>query len=68
MTVNSIIRYPINLFLLAVSFWVIGNGVTLLREKRKDVPYSFAFRKINVYLFLVMVLLSADRLFMQVNH
>jgi protoheme IX farnesyltransferase len=68
MTVHRMIRFPfVNFLLLAVSFWLIGNGISLLRERVGDSFYSFAFKRINIYLFLVMVLLSADRLFMQVT-
>ena len=69
MTVDNSIRfYLINVLLLAVSLWVIGKGVTILREKGRDaLLYTFAFRRINIYLFLVMALLYADMLLTRVN-
>jgi len=67
-TVHRVIRFPlISLLLLAASFWLIGNGIILLRKRASDSFYSFAFKRTNIYLFLVMILLSADRVFMQVT-
>lgn len=53
---------PLVYFLVfASSLWIIASGIRLLHRERR---YSFTvtFRKINVYMFLVMTLLSADRL------
>ncbi len=56
--VSSVIRF----FLFGSSLWIILNGTRLLQERQKKFAYSFAFRRINIYILLVMTLLSIDKL------
>lgn len=51
----------INFSLLGVSLWLIWNGIRLFRKK--EGLYRFAFNRINIYLFFIMLLLSLDKLF-----
>ena len=50
-------------FLCGLSAWLVWIGTTLFGGKGKDSGYSFAFRRINAYLFAVLSLLSIDTLF-----
>jgi len=53
----------IHMALLFLSSWLIWNGIKpLLRHNAEYVPVPF-FKKTNYYLLLVMLLLSADKLF-----
>jgi protoheme IX farnesyltransferase len=47
--------------LVLAAVWLIANGAKLLRVKTTE-PAVFAFRRINGYIFIVMLLLSIDRL------
>ncbi len=48
-------------FLVLAAAWLIGNGAKLLRAKTAE-RSVFAFRRMNDYLFIVMLVLSIDRL------
>ncbi len=50
------------LFLLAATFWLIGRTYTLLLSPRHEGNLKFIFVQLNVYAFLVLTLLSLDRL------
>jgi heme O synthase-like polyprenyltransferase len=58
------IRSPVVYMVLALcAGWLIWSGKTLAR-KRPDGPLSSAlFKRINIYLFLVMALLSLENIF-----
>ncbi len=56
---NSIVNFS----LLVLSAWLVGNGVKLLETEGRQAGYSFAFKRINTYMFFVMSLLVADKLF-----
>jgi protoheme IX farnesyltransferase len=57
------VRSPVLIVLiLALSAWLFWNGTTLLRDRRDEFICPFAFRRINVYMFIVMVSLTLDRL------
>ncbi len=63
-TMSGAIRNSIvNFSLLVLSAWLVGNGVKLLETEGRRSGYSFAFNRINTYMFLVMCLLTADKLF-----
>ncbi len=49
-------------FLVLAAVWLIANAAILLRVKTAERSVS-AFRRINGYIFIVMLLLSIDRLF-----
>lgn len=58
-------HFVINIALLILSLWLLWNGIKpVLRhnDKYASVP---VFKKTNYYLLLVMLLLSADKLFMK---
>lgn len=55
---------PVNVLLLGASFWLVVNAVRLLLPGRGEIPYPLTFRKINIYVLLVMALLSVDKLFL----
>ncbi len=54
---------PVNISLVAVSLWLMGNGIRLLRKRVNMADCSFAFRGMNAGMALVMIILAADRLF-----
>ena len=57
------IRNPVLIVLiLALSAWLFWNGAKLLKDRRDEFICPFAFRRINVYMFIVMVSLTLDRL------
>ena len=49
-------------FLCGLSAWLVWSGLTLIAGKEKGTGYSFAFRRINAYLVVVLSLLSVDTL------
>jgi protoheme IX farnesyltransferase len=51
------------LLLIPATIWLVVNGIKILRKRADASSYYFAFRKMNVYILLVMLLLNADRLF-----
>lgn len=51
----------INFFLSGASLWLIWNGLKLLKLRGGELHYSFAFRRMNIYMLLVMLLLSIDK-------
>jgi heme o synthase len=53
---------PVNISLVAVSIWLIGNGIRLLHKRVKKADCSFAFKGMNTGMVLVMIILAADRL------
>ena len=56
--------FSINMALLALSAWLLWNALRpVLRHTNDDLPVH-VFKKTNYYLLLVMLLLSADKLFM----
>jgi protoheme IX farnesyltransferase len=63
-SVTGMIRTPaVNYLLFGASLWLIWSGLTLLRRQAGERLASFTFRRINIYMLFVMVLLSVDRLF-----
>lgn len=52
----------IGLFLVGTSFWLAWNGFKVLRGEEKDAGCIVAFRRINVFVLIVMLLLSLDKL------
>lgn len=63
MVATGVILSPLIHFLLfGSSLWLIWSGIKLLRKREKEFAYDFAFRRINVYMLLVMLFLSMDKL------
>lgn len=59
----GITKYPvINFMLLASGLWLGWNSIKLLKETANMISFRFAFREINVFALLVIVLLSIDKL------
>jgi protoheme IX farnesyltransferase len=50
-----------DLLLILVTVWLLWNGVKLIRETGNKFTYHFAFNRMNIYILLVMSLLSIDR-------
>lgn len=62
---GMILTPAINYTLFGISLWLIAIAIQLLKQGGEVTsPYTSTFRKINVYMFLVMVLASLDSLFM----
>ncbi|HEX9739515.1 MAG TPA: UbiA family prenyltransferase, partial [Ignavibacteriaceae bacterium] len=60
----GITKFPaINFLLLAAGIWLGWNSFKLLKETANMISFRFAFREINVFALLVIVLLSIDKLF-----
>lgn len=55
-------NHGIGLFLPGASLWLVYNGVRVLRGGESDAGCILAFRKINVFVLIVMLLLSLDTL------
>lgn len=63
-SMNGMILTPfINFLLFGASLWLIWNGIRLLRLRGGEFIYPFTFKRINIYMFLVMMLLSIDWIF-----
>lgn len=52
----------ISLLILGFSLWLVWSATELLRNRRRESSYNVAFRRINVYMLLVMALLSVNKL------
>lgn len=50
----------LGLFLAAI--WLVWSGAKLIRNINAGVSFGFAFKDINIYMMLVMAMLSLDRL------
>ena len=60
---GDVVRTPLlRFFLLGASLWLAVNGMTVLRPGKGATEPGLAFRRINIYLFIIMALLSADKL------
>ncbi len=59
----GVVRYPfINFSLLAVGLWLSISSLKLLKPKKKNIYFNFAFREINIFAILVVLLISIDKL------
>jgi protoheme IX farnesyltransferase len=59
----GVIEFPvINFMLLAAGIWLVWNAVKLLRKTANVLSFRFAFREINVFALVIIVLLSIDKL------
>jgi protoheme IX farnesyltransferase len=59
----GITKFPgINFLLLAAGIWLGWRAFKLLKETANMISFRFAFREINVFALLVIVLLSIDKL------
>ena len=52
----------ISLFLFGAASWLVWNTTKILRASDQELSFSFAFKKINIYILLVILLLSLDKL------
>jgi len=52
----------INVLLAVASMWLVWNGMQLLRDRAGEKLYACTFRRINLYMLLVMILLSVGKL------
>ncbi len=59
MTHTSAVKYLFG----GASLWLLGNALVLFRGDAAERPSSLAFRRINIYMLSIMVLLTIDRLF-----
>jgi len=50
-----------NLLLIPVTVWLLWNGLKLIRGASNTFIYRFAFNRMNIYILIVMLLLSIDR-------
>jgi hypothetical protein len=50
-----------DLLLILVTVWLLWNGVKLIRETGNKFTYHYAFNGMNIYILLVMSLISIDR-------
>ncbi len=51
-----------NFGLLLAGFWLVWNAVKLLKSTKERAYFTFAFREINLFAVLVVILLSIDKL------
>ncbi len=59
----GIVNFPIvDLFIFLLSLWLIGKSTGLLQHDKQKKSFSFAFREINLFALLVVILLSIDKL------
>ncbi len=48
--------------LVILTIWLIWNATKLLKKNKENTSFRFAFREINIYVLLVISLLSIDKL------
>ena len=63
-TMGIVHYFFVNLALFLLSSWLIWNGIKPLLRQNAEYVSALVFKKTNYYLLLVMLLLSADKLFM----
>ena len=60
----GIVRNPlINIAMLAAGVWLTINAAKLLKPDNDKIVFRFAFRQINVFAIIIVLLLSIDKLF-----
>jgi protoheme IX farnesyltransferase len=59
----GVIKFPvINFTLLAAGIWLVWNAFKLLGKTANTLSFRFAFREINLFAIVIIVLLSIDKL------
>ena len=59
----GIIKFPLIDFVIFLSsLWLIWKAATLLKSNKEMKSFGFAFRAINIFALLVVILLSIDKL------
>ncbi len=59
----GIVKFPfINFSLLAAGLWISISSLKLLKTKKEKIYFNFAFREINIFAILVVLLISIDKL------
>ncbi len=59
----GIVKFPlIDFTIFVLSLWLIWKSTSLLQNNRGKKSFSFAFREINIFALLVVILLSIDKL------
>jgi len=51
-----------NLLLFSVAVWLAWNGLKVYRQREGQSIYLFTFKKINIYMILVMLVLNVSSL------
>lgn len=60
----GIVRNPmINIAMLAAGIWLTFNAAKLLKPDNDKIIFRFAFRQINIFAIIIVLLLSIDKLF-----
>jgi protoheme IX farnesyltransferase len=60
----GIVRNPIiNIAMLAAGIWLTYNAAKLLKPNNDKIVFRFAFRQINIFAIIIVLLLSIDKLF-----
>lgn len=60
----GVVKNPvINLLLILAGAWLVWDSRKLIIHSFEKVTYRFAFREINIYVLLVVILLSINKLF-----
>jgi len=63
-----VVNAPLACFaLLPAALWLITDSTRLFRTKTQEAAYPSAFRRINGYIFFIMVLISADRFLLRIS-
>lgn len=63
-----VVNAPLACFaLLPAALWLIADSTRLFRLKAQVAAYPSAFRRINGYIFFIMVLISADRFLLRIS-
>lgn len=59
----GVVDFPlINFSIFALSLWLAYKSLALLKSNKEKKSFGFAFREINIFALLVIVLLSIDKL------
>jgi protoheme IX farnesyltransferase len=59
----GIVKFPlIDFTIFVLSLWLIWKSTSLLQTNRGKKSFSFAFREINIFALLLVILLSIDKL------
>ncbi len=59
----GVVKNPaVNIALFAAGLWLSWNAVKLLKTTVEKIQFRFAFREINIFAILVVIILSIDKL------
>ena len=60
---GSVRHEAVHLLLVIATLWLVWNAIHFFMSPSKEGSFRFAFLRLNIYVLLVITLLSLDRVF-----